>query len=289
MILFYFKEAFRIFRRSSFATIITITITTVAVLLTTVSFFLVFSANKLSDQIKRSIEVNVYLEDSLNQQEIQSVKEKIESAPGVYAIEFVSKSDAVNKFLLETGEDFRKVIDQNPLPASFVVRFQPDPLSERNIEQLTEQFKKISGVNDVVYDYKTVLRILNFLRSFKYIIYILSGTLILLSIYLVYSNNKIQIFGNRNLYMTMNLVGAKINTMKIPIVINGLFIGIISSVLTMLLYYLSLILLTKVVNNINLIPLVGVIDFLIPVIGVSLGFIGSFISSLKISQLLHDQ
>lgn len=288
MILFYLKEAFRIFRRSSFATIITITITTIAVLLTTVSIFLVFSANRLSDQIKRSIEVNVYLEDSLPEENIRSIRDEIARAPGVLDIEFVSKSDAVAKFLAETGEDFRKVIEQNPLPASLIVKFQPDPLDERNIESLTDQFRKIAGVNDVVYDYRTVLRILNFLRSFKYIIYLLSGTLILLSIYLVYSNNKIQMFGNRNLYLTMNLVGAQIKTMKIPIVINGLFIGIISSVLTLMLYYAALILLTKVVNNIKFIPLVGVVDFLIPLIGISLGFIGSYISSLKISQLLHD-
>jgi cell division transport system permease protein len=288
MILFYLKEAYRIFRRSAFATIITITITTIAVLLTTVSIFLVFSANKLSDQIKRSIEVNVYLEDTLTPTEHEGIKSRIANASGVLAIEYVSKSEAVNKFLSETGEDFRKVIEENPLPASFIVKFQPDPLNERNIEQLTDQFKKISGVNDVVYDYRTVLRILNFLRSFKYIIYFLSGTLILLSIYLVYSNNKIQIFGNRNLYLTMNLVGAQIKTMKIPIVINGLFIGIISSVLTLLLYYAVLISLTKVLNNIKFIPLAGVIDFLIPLIGISLGFIGSYISSLKISQLLHD-
>lgn len=288
MILFYLKEAFRIFRRSSFATIITITITTIAVLLTTISFFLVFSANKLSDQIKRSIEVNVYLEDSLNPQDIQAIKDKINSAAGVLAIDFVSKSDAVGKFLAETGEDFRKVIEENPLPASLVVKFKPDPLNERNIEQLSDQFKKIEGVNDVVYDYKTVLRILNFLRSFKYIIYILSCTLILLAIYLVYSNNKIQMYGNRNLYLTMNLVGAQIKTMKIPIVINGLFIGIIASGLTLIIYYLVLILLTKVFNNIKFIPLIGVVDFLIPVIGILLGFIGSYISSRKISQLLHD-
>ncbi len=288
MILFYLKEAFRIFRRSSFATIITITITTIAVLLTTVSIFLVFSANKLSDQIKRSIEVNVYLEDSLTQSEIQSVRDQIGSVAGVLKIDFVSKNDAVERFLAETGEDFRKVIDQNPLPASLIVRFKPDPLNESNIEKLTEQFKKIPGVNDVVYDYKTVLRILNFLRSFKYIIYSLSATLILLSVYLVYSNNKIQIFGNKNLYLTMSLVGAQIKTMKIPIVINGLFIGIISSILTLIFYYAVIILLTNILNRANFIPLVGVVEFLIPVIGISLGVIGSYISALKISQLLHD-
>jgi cell division transport system permease protein len=248
----------------------------------------VFSANALSNQIKGSIEINVYLEDSLGKTEIQSIEDKIQSMSGVLSVEFISKSEAIKKFLNETGEDFRKVIEQNPLPSSLIVKFQPNPLDEKNIEQYSDQFKKISGVDDVVYDYKTVIRILNLLKSFRSIIYILSFTLILLSIYLVYSNNKIQMFGNRNLYFTMKLVGAQIKTMKIPIILNGLLIGIISSLFTLLFYNITLILLTKVFNNITFIIQVQVVNSLIPVIGISLGFIGSFISSLKISQLLDD-
>ncbi|MBA4406102.1 hypothetical protein C0389_02390 [bacterium] len=288
MIIFYLKEALRIFRRSSLATIITITITTIAVLLTTVSCFLIFSANTLSNQIKRTIEVNVYLEDSLGEGEIHSIEDQIRKVSGVLSVDYVSKSEAIKKFLSETGEDFRKVIEQNPLPSSLIVKFQPDPLNEKNIEQYSDQFKKISGVNDVVYDYKTVIRILNLIKSFRVFIYLLSFTLILLSIYLVYSNNKIQMFGNRNLYLTMKLVGAKISTMKIPIILNGLLIGIISSLFTLMLYNITLILLTKVFNSINFIMQVQIVNLLIPVIGISLGFIGSFISSFKISQLLTD-
>jgi cell division transport system permease protein len=289
MILFYLKETIRIFRKSSYATIVTTTITTIAVSLTTISFFLVFSTNTLSDQIKRSIEVNVYLEDSLNSDDIQTIQNSITQIHAVQSVQFISKNEAVKKFLAETGEDFRKVIDQNPLPNSLVVKFQPQALDEINIEQFTDQFKKISGVTDVVYDYKTVLRILNFLKSFKYVIYILSVVLILLSIYLVYSNNKIQMYGNRNLYLTMKLVGAVEKTMKIPVIINGLFIGLISSLLTLLLFHGVLILLTKIYYNVKFIPHVEVLDILIPVIGVSLGFIGSFISSFKLSNLLHDK
>ncbi|MCX6170678.1 MAG: permease-like cell division protein FtsX [Ignavibacteriales bacterium] len=289
MILFYLKETLRIFRKSSFATIVTITITTIAVSLTTVSFFLVFSTNTLSNQVKRSIEVNVYLEDSLNSSDIENIRSSITQIHEVQSVLFISKNDAVKKFLAETGEDFRKVIDQNPLPNSLVVKFQPESLDEMNIEKFTDQFKKLKGVSDVVYDYKTVLRILNFLKSFKYIIYILSVILILLSIYLVYSNNKIQMYGNRNLYVTMKLVGALEKTMKIPLIINGLFIGLISSLFTLFLFHGILILLTKIYYNIKFIMYLDFLDILIPVIGVSLGFIGSFISSSKLSNLLQDK
>jgi cell division transport system permease protein len=288
MILFYIKEAFRIFRKSSISTAITISITTIAIILSTISIFLLFSVNNLSNQIKKSIEVNVYLDDSLRTSNIESIKSELAGYPSVLNITFVNKEDAAKKFLDETGQDFRSVLDSNPLPKSFIVKFNPELLSDKNIDEYVSSFKKISGVTDVVYDYRTVLRVLNMLKSFQFVIYILSVTLILLSIYLVYSNNKIQIFGSRNIYAIMNLVGAEIKTMKIPILLNGILIGVIASVISIVFFQLIFILLTKVYNSVKFIAQIQLLNIIIPVIGIALGFVGSFISSLKISKILEE-
>ena len=288
MIIFYFQEAFRIFRKSSLATAITITITAIAVILSTISIFLVFSANKFSDQIKQSIEVNVYLNENLSQNEIDDLKVEIQKITSVQSVAFVNKDQAEINFVKETGQDFRSVLDENPLPNSFVVKFKPQPLNETNIEQLTDQIRKMKGVTDVIYDYKTVLRILNLLKSFEYVIYFLSITLILLATYLVYSNNKIQMYGNRNHYLTMKLVGAQISTMKIPLILNGIIIGLISSLICILLFNVISILLAKVFINFNFINPIKLMSLIILLIGLALGFIGSFISSLKISRLLEE-
>ncbi len=289
MIIFYFQEAFRIFRKSSLATAITITITTIAVILSTISIFLVFSANKFSDQIKRSIEVNVYLDDDLTQKDIDELKIEIQKITSVLLVQFVNKDQAVKNFVKETGQDFRSVIDENPLPNSFIVKFKPQPLDETNIERLTDLIRRMKGVTDVIYDYKTVLRILNLLKSFEYVIYFLSITLILLATYLVYSNNKIQMYGNRNHYLTMKLVGAQISTMKIPLILNGIIIGIISSLICVILFNVISVLLTKVLINLNFTNPIKLTDLIILLIGIALGFVGSFISSLKISQLIEEK
>lgn len=289
MIIFYFKEAFRIFRKSSLATAITITITTIAVILSTISIFLVFSANTFSDQIKRSIEVNVYLDDDLTQRNIDDLKSEIQKITSVLSVEFVNKDQAVKNFIKETGQDFRSVIDENPLPNSFIVKFKPQPLDETSIERLTDQIRQMKGITDVIYDYKTVLKILNLLKSFEYVIYFLSITLILLATYLVYSNNKIQMYGNRNHYLTMKLVGAKISTMKIPLILNGIIIGVISSLICVVLFNVISVLLAKALINFNFTNPIKLMNLFILLIGIVLGFVGSFISSLKISQLLEEK
>lgn len=236
--------------------------------------------------MKRSIEVNVYLSDTLNNKEIYSIKEQLKNSQTVSSVNFVDKEEAAKKFVAETGQDFSSVLTMNPLPNSFVVKFKPEPLSDKNIEGFVGEFKKIDGVTDVIYDYRTVLKVLNMLKSIEFIIYILSVVLILLSIYLVYSNNKIQLFSNRNLYSTMKLVGAEIKTMKIPIILNGIFIGIIASCVCLILLNLFLVLTTKLYIIDKFTSELSIFNFVIPLIGVSLGFIGSFISSFKISRYL---
>jgi cell division transport system permease protein len=286
MILFYLKETSRIFCKSSIATIITITITAISVVLSAVSIFLLFNVNNLSNQMKKSIEINVYISDTLNTKNFKIIKEQLENSQSVSSVKFVDKEEAAKRFVAETGQDFSSVLNMNPLPNSFVVKFKPEPLNDGNIEGFVNQFKKIDGVTDVVYDYRTVLKILNMLKSFEFIIYILSVVLILLSIYLVYSNNKIQLFSNSNLYSSMKLVGAEIKTMKIPIIFNGVFIGFIASCICLILFNLFVALATKLYIGEKFINELSIFNLIIPVIGISLGFIGSFISSFKISRFL---
>lgn len=286
MITFYFKEAFRIFRRSPFATVVTISMTTLAILLAVVSFFVLFGSTKLSDKIKRSIELNVYLDNTLATEQVDSIRNQLISEPEILSVKFIDKDKAIQEFLKETGEDFRKVLDQNPLPNSFVIKFKPAPLDENSIESYSSKYKSIPGVTDVVYDYKTVLRLLSILKSGETSIYLVSAVLIFLSLYLVYSNNKVQINSNKNLYFIMKLVGAKISAMKIPIILNGIMIGLFSSVVCIILYNLALILLTKVFINLNLTSQVRLVNLLILIIGILLGFLGSFVSSYKIHKIL---
>jgi cell division transport system permease protein len=287
MILFYLKEAVRILKRSSFATFVTIFITAFAITLTVLSVFLLVEANELSNRIKKSIEVNVYLDNLLSSGEILALQNQIQAEHGVLLVQMISKEEAINEFIKETGNDFRKVLDSNPLPNSFIVKFKPSPLDQNNIELFVNKYRKINGITEVVYDYKTVLKLLSYLKSSEKVVYIFSFVLVILSLYLVYSNNKVQIQNSSNLYLTMKLVGAKTVTMKIPIVLNGMIIGLIASVICIILYNLMFILLTKFYDNLNFIPEMNYVNIIILAIGIVLGLIGSLAASNKIQKVLE--
>ncbi|MDF1610607.1 cell division protein FtsX [Stygiobacter electus] len=282
MIIFYFKEAFRIFRKSGYNSFLLIFITTLAILTTISSFLIVYGVFSLNNQIKSGIKINVFLSNEIEPFGIEKVKNEVKRLNGIYNVEFIDKEQAKKNFLKETGEDFQKVLDENPLPNSLKISIDPNKVNEDNIDLLVERIKKLNGVEEVTYDYQTILKIFRFLKILQFLFYPLSILLIVLSIYLVYSNNKLLIKQNQNLFNTMKLVGSKISAIRIPIVLNGFFIGLISSLLSVIILISVSILLTALLNNIRFTEKIIFLTIINFMIGIMLGVIGSYLSSREI-------
>lgn len=282
MIIFYFKEAFRLFRKSGYNSFLLIFITTLAILTTISSFLIVYGVFSLNNQIKSGIKINVFLSNEIEPFGIEKVKNEVKRLNGIYNVEFIDKEQAKKNFLKETGEDFQKVLDENPLPNSLKISIDPNKINEDNIDLLVEKIKKLNGVEEVTYDYQTILKIFRFLKILQFLFYPLSILLIVLSIYLVYSNNKLLIKQNQNLFNTMKLVGSKISAIRIPIVLNGFFIGLISSLLSVIILISISILLTALLNNIRFTEKIIFLTIINFMIGIMLGVIGSYLSSREI-------
>jgi cell division transport system permease protein len=283
MISFYFKEAFKIFKRSPFAAIVIVSITTIAVLMCGFSAGMIYFSSKLADKIKRNIEVSVFVDDYLNDYQVKEIETLLTEISSISNVRFIDKDEAAEEFIKETGEDFREILSENPLPRSFVVKFNPDRINPRNFEKEVERIRKISGVTDVIYDYDFVIKLFNYLGSLQFLIYLFSAALVILSVYLVYTNSRLQIEANSQLYRTMKLVGAKLITLKIPIILYGVLIGIFSSLAALAIVYLLELLLTEILNNINFVKFINVIYLFILLLGISLGLMGGFISSRRLS------
>ncbi|OGU63902.1 MAG: hypothetical protein A2499_07345 [Stygiobacter sp. RIFOXYC12_FULL_38_8] len=279
MISFYLSEAFRLFRKSGYNSVVLIFVTSLAVFVTIASLSIVVGVQELDKTIKSGIKLNVFLKPDISTIKIDSIKIELEKINPIKSAVYVSSEEAGKTFIKETGENFRNVLDDNPLPSSYIVSLNSSQISEGGIEQLSNRIKQIAGVEDVIYDYETTLKLLKTLRMIQYFFYPLSVLLVLLSIYLVYSNNKLLIKQNSNLFRTMRLVGGKIGSIRIPVILNGLLIGIISSVICLTFFNLTVVLLTASLNNLKFGKYYLAINVIIVVISISLGIVGSYLSS----------
>lgn len=283
MILFYLKETFRSIKQSKLASFITIVSLAIAVLATNMSVVLLLLSNKIDSELKERVELDIFLVQDASQQDINDLGRDLNSDERLQYVKFISKEQAAQNFIEETGEDFKSILDANPLPASYKVKFKTDNVSEKIIQSFVKEVEKHNKVDEVIYDYSTIISLINFINSSKYIIFSLSFIFVILAIYLVYSTNKLQIQHKIEKYNTMKLVGAKLSTLKIPIYLTGLLFGFIAAVISVTFILGLTEFIQRFYYNFNFLNYIYIGTFVILISGMFYGILGSIITSRSIT------
>lgn len=283
MLLYYLKETFDSLFKSKLGSLLIVITTAIAIIFATFSVGLIVFSNSINNKLKENIRISLFVDNSLPDSNYSSIVSELKENDYIESHSFVSKDEALKIMKQKTGKDFSTVLEANPLPASYVVKLRTDSVTTQTIEPIIASLENTSGITDVVYDYNLTLKILNYINSSKKIIYGVSIFLVFLSIYLVYSNNRLLLTSRLNQYNTMKLVGAKLRTIKIPIILNGVIMGFFASGICLGSYYFIISFVDKIYN-------IGFIELdknyliaMVIVLGICLGFLGSFLATLNVS------
>lgn len=245
MLKFSTKEAIKSIRRAKLAFFFSLISTTLGLLLIQLSVYTYHMSNLLEAEIKNQFVVNVFLENSVPTGDIQAIEQKIKKSGFIKSVLFISKDEAAKNFVNDTGENFLEILEFNPLPASFVVELKDESLNKKTINEAIAYFNSIKGVESVDFQtgyFEKVLRYVNYAK--KYIVAI-TAFLFIAALYLIYSTLKLIIINRKEEIETMKLVGAELSLIKLPIIINGVLIGLIASILSYTTLYLINLLINK--------------------------------------------
>ncbi|QQS34664.1 MAG: hypothetical protein IPM56_10355 [Ignavibacteriales bacterium] len=180
----------------------------------------------------------MFLKDNIASEQVASLQDSLQQISSVKKVKYISKEKAAEIFIQQTGDDFRKILDYNPLPASFSISIGEEALSNDSLNTLLTRLKKIDSVDEVVYQQEFISELIKYLDSFKKYLLLATAVLILISLYVVYSTIKLIISSKYSELETMKLVGAKLSTIKLPIIFNGLIVGLIAGILSAAFYFL---------------------------------------------------
>jgi len=237
MILFLIKEAVRSNRRAKLSFLFSLTSNTLGLVLIAVSLLTVRISHSIESFLKNQFEIQVYLTDGLTANEYENINGELGNLRDVESVEFISKEKAAEQFVKETGEDFRKILDYNPLPASFVVKTSVG--REINFPVLLKRIQQIKNVDEAVFPNAIYQKMLFYLKNFQKYITILGVVLLIVAFYVIYATIRLIIESRKDEIETMKLVGGSLLTIKFPLLLNGIIIGTLSSGITVSLLYLS--------------------------------------------------
>ena len=255
MIFFYFSEAIRSIKSAKTSFFLTTISLTISVLLVLFSYITINVSNYYASYLKSNIKINIFMSDVVTKTEQEKLQVELKNKTYSNGVNFISKDEAADKFIRETGEDFRSILDYNPLPASFVISISEKYAYSDSLNKIIQDLSNLQNVDEVVFKEGFVYRLLNYIDTIKIYLFLITGIFCLIAIYLVYATIRLIINSRLIDFETMKLVGAKLSTIKIPVLLNGLIAGIISGALAFIFvkfiyqYFSNIRIFTKIVTE----------------------------------------
>jgi cell division transport system permease protein len=235
MLIFWIKEALKIFGRAKSSFLLSLISLCISILLITASFYTIFFSHQIENRIKEKFIINIFLNDSLSVNSAATLRQELENKTYTGSIDYFNKDKAAEIFIQETGEDFRKMLDYNPIPASITLKLKVEYVEQDSIQLIKKEIEKLTGVDDIVFEHETLEKLVNALKEFQNYIFIITIVLILVSVYITYSTIRLVVTLKHDELDTMKLVGAKLSTIKMPIILNEVLTGLFASLLSFLL------------------------------------------------------
>lgn len=233
MILFWIKEALKLIARSKFSFLLALISITLSVILITISVFIIRSSNHFEDELRGNIVISVFIKEKISSSEIEEIKTDLAHLKYLSSSEYINKDKAAEIFIKETGEDFRKILDYNPLPASFNLKLKSEYADRDSINKIIKNLSGYKWSDEVIFRQDFYQKILSYIDQAKIYVFALTGLIFLVSLYLVYSTVRLILNTKYSELETMKFVGAKLSTIKMPIILNSAITGLLAGLIAL--------------------------------------------------------
>lgn len=236
--------------------------------------------------VEEKLTIYVQMDRALSDQKASLIQPTIEAIDGVKNVTFYTKEEELNKIIekqSETGKElFENYRKNNPLGAAYVVEvYNTDRLSE--IAQQIAEIENVNTVEDGGNDALTLIDGLDMLRTGGSVFVLV---LCVMALLMISNTIKMTITARQMEISIMRMVGASNWYIRLPFMLEGMFIGILGSIVPLLILSVGYIYVFNASADFfsGLITLRAPNPFLIEsgllltALGSGVGLIGSFVS-----------
>ncbi|HJO90022.1 MAG: permease-like cell division protein FtsX [Candidatus Pacebacteria bacterium] len=253
------------------------------------------------NQIRDKVDINVYFVTEAPEEDILALKRSLESLSEVASVEYVSREQALERFRSRHENDQLTLqaldeLGENPLGANLNIKAKETSQYEGIAEFLGNE-SALSTVDDIpIIDKVNYFQNKNAIDKLSEIIdssetfsLIIIAILVIASVIITFNTIRLAIYTSKDEISVMKLVGASNSYIRGPFVFEGIMYGIVSALITLILFYPLTIWLGPLTENffsdINLfdyyVDKFSKIFFIILGSGVLLGAVSSYLAVRK--------
>lgn len=279
------KEGFKNVWNNRIMSIASIGVLISCLVLTGTAALLSMNVAKVVESVGDSNVTTVYLDDEIDELKGTYIAKEINKLENVTKVEFYSKEDAILTYKEVLGEEvFKNMLGKNnPLPNA--VNVTMDDLSK--YDETVKKILTIDGVDSVNSRREVAQRLTSLNKLVSRLSFFVIIALGIISLFIISNTIRMTMYSRRFEISIMKSVGATNAFVRIPFIIEGIVMGLISSALSTLALMFVYDLVMSAIEHlipITTIPFMDVIWIVIAsftVAGTLIGALGGFISIRK--------
>ena len=253
---------------------------------------------KLSNLVKESIEMQVYLNRDLPETQLLRLQQDFARQPYIAyknnqpQVRFLSKEEGAKQFIDQTGEDFQQFLGDNPLRDAYILKINADYADSLQLHRIERELKATDGVFEVQYVQSLIESINQNLRRLTLVLLGFAAVLTLVVTVLINNTIKLALFSQRFLIRSMQLVGATARFIQWPFLRRATWQGLAAGLLAGLALWALLQYTAYELPELNLLldyRLLAVLFAVLVALGCGIGFFSSYRAVRKYLRLSLDE
>ncbi|GHH97486.1 permease-like cell division protein FtsX [Neobacillus kokaensis] len=228
------RESIKSLSRNAWMTFASVSAVTVTLILVGVFFVLMMNLNTVAQTVEEDVQIRVHIDVAANKHDQDTLKAALQTIPEVKSVKFSSKEQELKELVKSMGEEgkaFKLFEQDNPLNDVFIVKTK----KPTDTMKAASKIEKLNFVAKVKYGQDKVEKLFKFIKASRNVGVVLIIGLFFTAIFLISNTIKITIIARRREIKIMRLVGATNSFIRWPFFLEGLWLGILGSILPIIL------------------------------------------------------
>lgn len=224
------KEGFRNVWVNRLMSLASITVLMACLVIIGLGSMIYFNINALLDNIESQNVVMVYVQDGVSDEDTTKMGNKIKVMNNIEDCIFVPKEDAFAAQLESMGEDavLLEGLDENPLPDAYKVVVKDLTMFDQTVSEL----KAMQNVENVRENSDLADKLVSVRKAVTIVIAGMVALLFIVSLFIISNTIRITMFSRKLEISIMKAVGATNWFIRWPFMIEGMVIGVTSSLVS---------------------------------------------------------
>ena len=287
---YFLSEGFRNVFKNKKSTISCLGVMCATMLIFGLFFTIGKNINSAVNSLEQEQGMQVFMEYEATEEEISKLNDDLNKIQGINSVTFVSKEEAYNTMKERLGKNEKAMSGFGPerFSVSYIVTLTDLELNN----QVYNEINALEGVRTIQNKRETIETLSKIGDTIQIVTFVMFAILILISLFIISNTIKLTVHARRKEISIMKYVGATNGFIRTPFMIEGIIIGLISGIISILVVgggynYIANALSSSEtwqklsINLLSFGDMFGQIVLVYILLGVGIGIVGSSISMKK--------